>query len=100
MVETQLRVGARPRVLRNLPSGVRGKFGGRALHLAGLTSDGVSCGPVTPELLQGAVELWGLLQLYQHLICGKNANGEFSKPNKMILNICFYFINSPKHQVR
>uniref|UniRef100_A0A3B5LL19 ABTB2/3 histone-like domain-containing protein n=1 Tax=Xiphophorus couchianus TaxID=32473 RepID=A0A3B5LL19_9TELE len=77
------RVGARSRVLRNLPSGVRG-----------------NCGPVTPELLQEAVGLWGLLQLYEHLICGKNTNGEFSKPNKMILNICFYFIDSPKHQVR
>uniref|UniRef100_A0A3B5QB31 ABTB2/3 histone-like domain-containing protein n=1 Tax=Xiphophorus maculatus TaxID=8083 RepID=A0A3B5QB31_XIPMA len=89
------RVGARPRVLRNLPSGVRGKFGGTGGQTGAapglLTSDGVSCGPVTPELLQGAVELWGLLQLYEHLICGKNTSGSCYGNNKQATTILVHY---------
>ena len=60
---------------------------GRALQVAAGAAeeariDGVTCFPVTLELLEGTVnndaELWGLLQACEHLISGKNANGEFS----------------------
>ncbi|XP_034019716.1 ankyrin repeat and BTB/POZ domain-containing protein 2-like [Thalassophryne amazonica] len=62
----------------------------RALQAVRLTGEevrggggGVTCSAVTADALDGAIngdaELWGVLQVCQHLMCGRNANGECSR---------------------
>lgn len=54
----------------------------RALRAARLSAEEETerRGPVSAEFLEGVVdgdaELWGLLQVYEHLVCGRDASGE------------------------
>ncbi|XP_043938782.1 ankyrin repeat and BTB/POZ domain-containing protein 2 [Protopterus annectens] len=56
----------------------------KARVMAAQSHDGNTGSEVTAELLEIVInndaELWGVLQPYEHLICGKNANGVLSLP--------------------
>lgn len=62
------------------------EIGARVLMSERQSADGkLLSSQVTAEMLDGVVnndaELWGVLQHYEHLICGKNANGkQLSRP--------------------
>ncbi|XP_025022715.1 ankyrin repeat and BTB/POZ domain-containing protein 2 isoform X2 [Python bivittatus] len=65
--------------LENLVEEIKGRV------LASQNPDGDGAGSeVSAEVLEAVInndaELWGVLQPYEHLICGKNANGVLSLP--------------------
>nr|XP_023653572.1 ankyrin repeat and BTB/POZ domain-containing protein BTBD11 isoform X1 [Paramormyrops kingsleyae] len=61
----------------------------RVLHSAAVEKDN-GIPKLTVESLEQAInndsELWGMLQPYQHLICGKNASGVLSLPDSLNLH--------------
>uniref|UniRef100_A0A8C4YCI8 Ankyrin repeat and BTB domain containing 2 n=1 Tax=Gopherus evgoodei TaxID=1825980 RepID=A0A8C4YCI8_9SAUR len=64
--------------MENLVEEIKGRV------LASQSPDGGGGGEISSEILEMVInndaELWGVLQPYEHLICGKNANGVLSLP--------------------
>ncbi|XP_050811227.1 ankyrin repeat and BTB/POZ domain-containing protein 2 isoform X2 [Gopherus flavomarginatus] len=60
--------------MENLVEEIKGRV------LASQSPDGGGGGEISSEILEMVInndaELWGVLQPYEHLICGKNANGD------------------------
>lgn len=68
----------------------------KARVLASQSPDGG--GEISAEILEMVIsndaELWGVLQPYEHLICGKNANGKIQLLQSVVLTAASFTVKS------